>query len=649
MKLQDIAGLVRLGGAEGEAGIRGDAHLRLRLFAIVAVCFAVYSNALQNGFVYDDFEQVIENRWLRDLSHAPEVFSKGVWGFSGDEQSNYYRPLMHLSYMVTYAVFGLRPWAFHLVNLLFHAGVSALVFLVGLQLQAAARSKLSPNVPFVAALLFAAHPIHTEAVAWVAGIPELSFSLLFLLSFCLYARASAADRERRALPYLLSLSCFFLATLSKETALTLPLALVAYDLAVGRGPFRPLPLLRRYLPYALVGVAYLAIRMAVLGGFAGTRRHTELSGYEYFINVFPLVARYLAKLLWPAHLNAFHQFDPIHSLLEWEGALSLAATCAFLGFLALTYWKDRLSFFSASLTAIPLLPVLYIPALGENTFTERYLYLPSVGYALLLASFFAWLAQVRPRTEPALRVLVLAVLAAYAAGTLGRNPIWRDDLSLWTDTVAKSPGSIMPRSELGVAYATRGETAKAIEQYQIVLRMSPAHADAHSNLGLVYDELGRLDEAIQQHQQALRLKPDSAAAHNNLGLVLSKQGRLDEAIEHYRESLRLEPLSPGVHNNLGNAYQAIGLLDAAIDEYREALEIRRDFPDTYINLGVAYAKKGMIDAALEQFLAAERLAPDNPLVLHNLANAYTVKGFPEKAKAYRQKAANPAAPQRPEP
>ena len=635
MKLRDIIVLVRPDVAEAGGG----AQLRLRILAIIAVCFAVYSNAFPGDFVYDDMYQVLENRWLRDLAHVPEVFSSGVWGFSGDEQSNYYRPLMHLSYMVTYALFGLRPWAFHLVNILFHAGVSVLVFLVGIKLHEAARSEPSVRVPFLAALLFATHPIHTEAVTWIAGFPEVSFSFLFLLSFYCYIRATSGNREPRASLYVPSLLCFFLATFCKETALTLPLVLASYDLSFGKEPLRLSPLLKRYLPYLMVALVYLAIRTSVLGGFASMERHTELSGYEYFINVFPLVGRYLEKLLLPLNLNAYYGFHPIDSLLQWRGIVSLAVTCGFLVFLGASYRMHRLAFFSAAFIVIPLLPVLYIPALGSNTFTERYLYLPSVGYVLLVSSFLAWLARKQPGMATTLTSAAWILLAAYSLGTLQRNPIWGNDLSLWTDTVAKSPDSVLPHSELGIAYAARGEESKAIEQYQITLRMNPNFADGHSNLGALYGDMGRLDEAIRQHREALRLKPESPAAHNNIGLAFSRKGMLAEAVEHYRESLRLEPLSPGVHNNLGNAYQSMGRLDEAIAEYREALRIQRDFPDTYINLGVAYAKKGMLDEAMAQFLSAEALNPDNPVVQHNLANAYALKGLPDKAEEHRRKAA----------
>jgi hypothetical protein len=166
----------------------------LLIFIIFLVCLAVYCNALFNDFVYDDNDQVLENHWIRDVKYIPDIFTKSVSGFWGETTlSNYYRPLMHLIFMFNYYVFGLRPWGFHLVNILFHAGVSVLVFVIIWRLLRASSSsskrdekgfiRALQSPAFAGAMLFATHPIHTEAVAWVAGIPDLSYTFFFLFLF----------------------------------------------------------------------------------------------------------------------------------------------------------------------------------------------------------------------------------------------------------------------------------------------------------------------------------------------------------------------------------------------------------------------------------------------------------------------------------
>ena len=159
---------------------------------IVVLIFLTYSNALQNGFVYDDNFQILGNKWLKSFKYIPEIFTSKVWAFKNDHASNYYRPMMHLLYMLEYYIFGLKAWGFHLTNILLHACVSILVFLTSIKLI----SELKPDIPvnkagffsFIGASLFATHPIHTEAVTWVASLPELSFTFFtFFRSFFISA------------------------------------------------------------------------------------------------------------------------------------------------------------------------------------------------------------------------------------------------------------------------------------------------------------------------------------------------------------------------------------------------------------------------------------------------------------------------------
>ena len=177
---------------------------------------------------------------------------------------------------------------------------------------------LSP--PFIAALLFATHPIHTEAVAWVAAIPDISYTLFYLLSFYFYMRS----KEGLKSGYLISVAMFLLACFSKEPALTLPLILVGYDYLFDDPKKSICGRWKGYLPYFFVAVIYFAFRLYALGGIAPERLHENLSALQYIINIFPLFSKYLEKLILPINLNAFYVFHPIASLFETAGMLSVA-------------------------------------------------------------------------------------------------------------------------------------------------------------------------------------------------------------------------------------------------------------------------------------------------------------------------------------
>ncbi len=611
---------------------------------ILLICFAVYFSALTNGFVYDDDAQVIENFWIRDMGFIPKLFLTDVWKFYGEGASNYYRPVMHLLYMFNYHIFGLTAWGFHLVNILFHAGVSVLVFLIASRILGKTSSDgpasaFAPFVspPFLAALLFAVHPINTEAVTWVAGLPELSFTFFSLLSLYLYMRSTDKGNLSMAALFLSSLS-FFFAALSKETALMLPVLLAAYDYAFRRDSVSFTGRLKRYAPYLAVAGVYFIMRFNALEVFAPLRRHAELSTYQYVINVFPLFARYLEKLLWPANLSAFYVLQPISKLLSVRGMSSLLVTMVFLTVAFILRKKNPAVFFSLVLIAVPLLPALYIPGLGENSFTERYLYLPSVGFAML-----ATLGIVRVFSaigHPAVaKAILFLIIGLFSAGTVLRIPVWKDNLSLWADTLPKAQGSAIPQALMGDALLGLKRYDEAIGHYEAALRINPNLMVAHLNLGVVYKEKGLLDEAIEQFRIASRLNPRSAGAHTNLGVAYGNKGWNDRAIEEFRTALRLNPYLAGAYMALGDVYSSEDMIDEAIAQYQEAIRINPDFADAYNNLGIAYGRKGMFMKAVELFETAAKLRTDEPAYHYNAARAYQEMGMGDKAREHLKRAA----------
>jgi tetratricopeptide (TPR) repeat protein len=620
---------------------------------VLLVSLATYFNALSCDFVYDDIDQIVNNLWIRDMRNIPTIFSGSVWSFQhGLGTSNYYRPLMYVVYMFNYHLFGLKPWGFHLVNVLFHCGVSVLIFIIAAKLigrpavtspaleitppspplrlrgervglrRGWAGGLLSP--PFIAAMLFAAHPIHTEAVTWIAGLPDVALAFFYLLSFYLYI----AFRDGKKRVYLLSVLSFAAATLFKEPALTLPVLLIAYDWLFGKFDKNLLKGVKTYGPYIVVSCVYLFMRYHALKGFAPKESFGNLSPYQLVINVFPLFSQYLASLLWPFNLNLWHTFHPISSLFEATGMISMLVAVIFLGVAAAAYRKNKVIVFSLILIVVPLLPVFYIRAISWKPFAERYLYLPSVGYALLLAAFLSSAREKTGLKRASWGITMAFVLlwGAYTVGTITRNNVWQNSFNLWSDTVRKSPGIADAHIGLGDAYSSRGLIDSAIEQYRIALSLKPDYAKAHNNLGIAYSSKGLYDLAIEQYRIALGLEPDYPKAHNNLGIAYSSKGLTDLAIEQYRIALSLEPDNVEAHNNLGIAYLSKGLTDLAIEQLRMALNLKPDYVEAHNNLGNAYLYGGQLDLAIEQYRMALSLKPDYVEAYNNLGNAYSSKG-----------------------
>ncbi|HWR57562.1 MAG TPA: tetratricopeptide repeat protein [Thermodesulfovibrionales bacterium] len=607
---------------------------------IILVSFAVYFNALFNGFVYDDMHQVLENPWIKDIRHLSTIFSNSVWSFHKDAQiSNYYRPMMHVIYMLNYYCFGLRPWGFHLVNILFHVGVSVLVFIITKKLLKE-YGPLNPcpvpegsdwgilSAPFIAALLFATHPVHTEAVTWVAGLPEVSYTFFYLLSFYFYIRSSGGLDSH----YLTSVLFFSFAAFSKETALTLPVVLVAYDFAFRNEGNRFFACWKRYIPYLVTVGIYLIARFHALESFVPIRSYTDLSAYQYVINAFPLFMKYIEKLLLPVNLNFWHTFHPISSVFETEGLLSLTVVAVF-GVSSLIFMKkNKVAFFILLLVVVPLLPVLYIPGISGKPFAERYLYLPSSGYAILIAIFLSWL---KGKLSPGALVITLSLIVLtglFIFGSVSRNSTWKDDYTLFADTVGKSPDVAETRNNLGKALADRGRFDEAIEQFWIALRIKPGSADTHNYLGIAYYKKGWIDKAVEQYQIALTLKPDYAEAHNNVGIAYREKGWIDQAIERFQIALQLYPDYADARNNIGIAYTEKGWIDKAVAQYQIALTLKPDYAEAHNNLGSAYYMKGWIDNAVEQYQIALNLKPDYAEAHLNLGIMYLRKDTADMAR-----------------
>ncbi len=537
----------------------------LLMAIIIIVSIAVYFNALFNGFVSDDIGQVVKNPWITDFKFLTKIFTSEQ-GISLGANVNYYRPLGNVINMCSFHLFGLKPWGFHLVNVLFHAGNSMLVFMIALPLlrenylsMSGPISTLSDTLssrPFIAALLFATLPIHTEAVTWVSGLFDVSFTFFYLLALWLYIRYKEGFR----IGYPLSLVSFFAATLCKEPALTLPLILIGYDYAFRTKEDSILAAVKRYVPYFIIAGIYFMLRHNALKAPITTEydeTYHALSLYQYVINVFPLFTAYLRDLIFPFHLNFWHTFNLIESLFNLRVMLSMAVTVAYILVVFLAWRRNKVIFFCLLFIIVPLLPTFYIKAIAGKPYAERYLYLPSFGFVVLLAMSLDFLKKKMPRYNIVITLITLSVVGLYCTQTITRNSVWKDELTLYTDTVNKNPEPGRPHRLLGEVLMSMGRVYDAIDEYQKAL---PSDVIAHQELGSAYINLGRPEQGKKQYQQIIatleamvRMQPNNALYRNNLGNAYCKTGAYNKGIEQLQVAVRLAPSEPLYRQNLDNA------------------------------------------------------------------------------------------------
>lgn len=564
--------------------------------AIVLATVLVYSNTLGASFQFDDAPNIVRNPWIRDLGN--------LWPPSGR------RWVGMLTFALNYRLGGLDVLGYHLVNLAIHvvnallvAGLAAATLRAPGLRGAATGPLLHRYLPVSAGLLFALHPLATQAVTYVVQRFTSLATLFFLLSLLLYLRVRTSIEDggpkgRAALLYALAVLAAALAMKTKEIAVTLPLVATAGDLLLFPGGRRRLLLLPLAATALLVplGIAHegrgLAEALADPSDLAAETRDIPRS--VYLLTQPRVIARYLRLLVLPIGQNLDYDFPLATSLGEPAVLLSLALLAAVVGAALVAFVRSRragraagvlaalgVGWFFATLSVessvIPIRDVIF----------EHRTYLPLAGAALTLATLLiATIERWRPAREPGLRVVAALVVVAtpLGAATHVRNRVWRDEVTLWTDVVAKSPNKGRPRLSLGYAYARRGRLDDAIREYREAIRLAPWLADAHNNLGAAHMAQGRVEEAMREYEEALRMDPRLAGAHNNLGAALLTRGDVPAAISSHLEALRLDPASSEARHNLGRAYEAAGRLEDAEREYAEAVRLDPRMADTRARL-----------------------------------------------------------------
>lgn len=350
-----------------------------------------------------------------------------------------------------------------------------------------------------------------------------------------------------------------------------------------------------YIPFIIFTFLYLFMRAIAMGGLAPINKHTELGMYEYIINIFPLFVQYLQKLLLPINLNAYHIFRPIHSIMGLKGITTSIIAFLFLLSLVVTFKKNKGIFMSLLFIVIPILPVLYIPGLSFNVFTERYLYLSVLGFVLLLILFINWISLKKPELIKLLNISLFLLILLYSIGTIDRNSVWKDDLSLSSDMAKKSPDDAIVQFYYGSALLSRGDLDKALEHFNYALKLNPpskkALADTHVNIGHIYLKKGLLITAKEQIEIALSIDPENSDAYAHLAQIYRDMGLLDAAIEYYKAALEIDKSLVEVHNSLAIIYAERGLIDEAIKHFEEAVKINPDDYRYRKNLEKAYNAK----------------------------------------------------------
>ncbi len=660
----------------------------LRPYALLlfALSLLLYANSFKNDFALDDAIVITQNEFTtRGVAGIPGLLKydtfRGFFKEAGKDKlvsGGRYRPASPVFFALMVQVFGLKPLPFHIANAIFYAlSVVLLFYLFFIWLspnEKEGKKTKSLALSFGTALLFAVHPVHTEVVANIKGLDEI-FALLGSLGTA-WLITKAAD-QKRMMPALAAALVFFAALLSKENSITF-LGIIPLALYFFRPKLRPAQMLKYLAPLGAATIAFLLLRGSILGWSLGEpvrellnnpflkwngQTYVPYSTAEKMATIFHTLLEYLRLLFVPHPLT--HDYYPHHIRLHsFTSPTALLGLLAYLGLAAYAVWgslrRHRPAFGVAwYLMSLSIVSNIVFPV--GVFMSERFLYMPSAGFAFVLAWILYRLFGKSPQLYrlPKTYLLSLGLIALlFGLKTISRNPAWKDDYTLFYTDIRVSSNSAKLQNSLGGKMVERAQTLddeqkrlalirKAVPHFQKAIELHPFFKNAYLQLGNARVYLGKYEEAISGYDQALRIDPDYVEALTNKGVALSALHRYEEALALYEQALKTKPSYADARQRkistlreAGRHYGQQGQLDKALSFLLLAeKEAPEDFTILHL-LGIAYASGGQTQKAIQYFQKALKYAQgkDAAIIYYDLGSTYYNMGNAEKGEEFHQKA-----------
>lgn len=630
------------------AAPRGGTADRMRALGtallLAAVVVLIYGRAIDSPFIFDDLPGIVDNPSIVRL--WPPIGDAATRGPLNPPSlaPTARRPLANLTLALNYAAGGLEPAGYHAVNLVLHV-LAALVLsalvrrTLLLPYFAGAWDDVAWPLSVVAALLWAVHPLQTEAVNYVTQRTELLAGLCYLTVLWAALRYWTAPAARARWGWLVAAGAASLAGVaSKEVVVSAPVIALLYERtflvpSLREAWRRSWPL---YASVALGWALLVILNASGVGGLSDARHQVPL--VVWWATQAKVVLLYLKLSLWPWPLSIHYAPAYLRTVVTaWPwvaGVLVLATAVA-----ALAWPRPAVRFVAVAVVAV-LAPTLVVP-LPKMVAAERRMYLPLAGLVVLaVVGGYRWLVARWPAAGRRIALgLALVLVVAASLTSAARLTAYRSKVTIWRDAVLHQPDDPMAHYNLGVALVDEGRALdEARAHFEQAVRLDPEYAMAFDNLGSVLNRLGRPEEALAQFEQALRLEPADVVALNNLGATLTSLGRAEEAVAPLERALAVDPDSPEVHLNLGKALLRTGRTDAALAHLEQAARLRPGDTDAQYSLGAALLAVGRTEEAARRFEDGLRSRRNDPAVYKNLANVLLQWGQAETAVGYYERA-----------
>ena len=646
------------------------------LIILVLVTFAVYANSLGNDFVFDDESVIQGDPSITSLSNIPDFFT-GEKGFH-KVIGAYFRPVVSASYTIDYSLWGLKPFGFHLSNVLIHIASVFLFFALMRNIFRTSRSEFKEYAVLTGALLFAVHPVHTEAVSWVSGRTDALACVFYLAAFLYYLKYSGKPSGLNAAAVMVLYS---LALLSKEMAVTFPAAVIIYDLVINK--IKPGEILKKkifiYLSLLVISAIYLLFRQYVLSGAAPRQTYNYFYSLDLQTAVYTMLQTipvYLKLVIFPVNLLYHYSgyLPDVSTPLEILPAVSVLVIIILASAVIYFYKKLPMISFGIIFFFTALLPVLnIIPTM--NFMAERYLYIPSVSFSLIAAALL--LKYYSVSNANLMLGFSFSVLLLFGYLTADRNTDWKTNDTLYLSADGR-PGTVT-YVNLGNIYARRGDLGVAEVYYRKALDLRYETPVAHNNMGKIFMANGNFDSAYYYINTAYKLDTLSPEPVYTMAELYGKNGKIPEAINWLEKlmkistsylnsvqilkELKMQQLSGKSGDTLSvkkNAAASDSLknipdvkqleessltnyqtkkYDIAVKELNMLLKLNpAGASGYYSNIGMCYLDEGKYGKAIEYFNLSVKSDPGFSTGYNNLGDSYKKLGDLKQAESWYRKA-----------